>query len=137
MRSFLADIERLSGDLPAAERILREANDELGALGAEEYRTSVACQLAYVLEQQHSDDEAESYLDEVDRIASTDDIDPQVRSRSVRARILARRGTLDEAERLAHNAVERSSRTTLIAIHGEALLARVSCAHGSGSDALR
>lgn len=79
--------------------------------------------LAEVLVRLGRDEEAAEVLDVVDAIAQRDDVDPQVRSRSVRAKLLARRGQRAEAERLAREAVEIAARTDYLVLHADALLA--------------
>jgi ATP/maltotriose-dependent transcriptional regulator MalT len=55
-------------------------------------------------------------------LAAEDDIEPQALSRGVRARILASEGKLDEAERLAREAVELMRKTDAPVKQGDALL---------------
>ena len=53
-------------------------------------------------------------------LAFPDDFDPQFRWRSIRARVLARRGEFEEAERLAREAVEIVDSTDWHLQRGEA-----------------
>lgn len=122
-RDFIGIIELYAGNPSAAERALRDGYDRLGELGALGNRATTATFLADALTQQGRYDEAVEVLDVADEIAQTDDLDPQIRSRAVRAQILARRGHLDEAERLAAEAVELAAKTDMIVLHGDALLA--------------
>jgi hypothetical protein len=55
-------------------------------------------------------------------MAASHEVDPQVRSRMVRARILAGADQLDEAEGLAREAVARAAETDMLNLRGEALL---------------
>ncbi|HZQ02764.1 MAG TPA: tetratricopeptide repeat protein [Gaiellaceae bacterium] len=83
---------------------------------------------------QGRDDEAEDVLAIVDEVVLRDDVDPQVRMRSVRARILARRGELDAAERLARDAVALAARTDYLVLHGNALLALADVLRRAGAE---
>jgi len=116
-------VELLAGDLAAAERELREGYDLLGSVGETGYRSTVGALLADALERQGHNEEAERILNEVAAIAAPDDVDPQARTRCVRARLLAKRGELVEAERVACEAVALSEQTDYLDVHGEALVA--------------
>ena len=59
----------------------------------------------------------------VETLAQPDDVDPQVRIRTVRARILARRGELSAAERLAREALALAAATDYLVLHAGALRA--------------
>jgi tetratricopeptide (TPR) repeat protein len=83
----------------------------------------VATMLAEALVELGRDDEAFAILDVVDEIAQADDVDPQLRSRAERARLLARRGQLDEALRLAREAVELAATTDYLELNARAQLA--------------
>lgn len=135
MSHFAGVAELLAGDPAAAERVLREGYDRLGELGAEAFRSTSATLLADALLRQGREEEVEELLDVADRIAPPDDIDPQVRSRALRARVLAGRGKLAEAERLAREAVDIVSRTDATVLHGDALLALAEVLRVAGADA--
>ena len=74
-------------------------------------------------------------LDAAEAMSSIDDVDPQVRLRAVRAKILIARGELVEAERLAREAVANVSLTDYLVLHGDALLALAEVLGAKGSAA--
>ena len=120
---FAGLVELAAGDAHKAEQDLRDGFDRLGEVGEAGFRSTVGGLLAEALVRLDRNDEAAQVLDIVDAIAQLDDVDPQVRSRSVRAKILARRGQRAEAERLAREAVEIAARTDYLVLHADALLA--------------
>ncbi len=69
------------------------------------------------------DEEAEEVLIESAELATSDDVDPQVRSRAARAQILARRGELTEARQLGHEALALAETTDFLTLRAEARLA--------------
>jgi class 3 adenylate cyclase/tetratricopeptide (TPR) repeat protein len=123
MTMFLGEIELDYGNALEAEGWLRGGYEKLGELGESGFRSTVGTMLAAALVDLGRDDEAWEVLSVVDKLAIADDVDPQVRLRSVRARILARRGELPDAVELARDAVEIAARTDYVRLHGNALLA--------------
>jgi class 3 adenylate cyclase/tetratricopeptide (TPR) repeat protein len=130
-------VEVLAGNPEAAVERLREGFDGLGELGETGYRSTIGTLLAQTLVDLGRDDEAEPILVECEAIAQKDDFDPQGRLRQVRARILARRGELAEAERLARAAVAIYGDTDYLDIHAQSLvtLAEVVSSSGKTSEA--
>ncbi|HEY2542111.1 MAG TPA: adenylate/guanylate cyclase domain-containing protein [Gaiellaceae bacterium] len=137
----LGQIELLARDPAAAERVLRESYDQLGELGETGYRSTIGGMLAEALVELGRDDEASDLLDFVAEIAQADDVDPQLRLLLVRARLLARRGDHDEAERLARDGVELAATTDYVDLNAQASLALAEVLRATGSpeevDALR
>jgi class 3 adenylate cyclase/tetratricopeptide (TPR) repeat protein len=99
-------VELLAGAPDAAVELLREAWDRGAALGETGYRSTAGTLLAQALAAAGRDAEAEAVLAEVAAIAAPDDFDAHGRMRTVRALLLARRGQVEEAERLAREALE-------------------------------
>ena len=115
-------VEYLAGDLDKAERELREACRLLEQLGDKGHLASLAPFLADILCAQGREDEALS-LTEVGRSTATeDDVAAQVEWRRVRAKILARQGDAERAQRLAREAVELAAQTDYVNLHALALL---------------
>jgi class 3 adenylate cyclase/tetratricopeptide (TPR) repeat protein len=111
-RSYIpARIEILAGDYDAAERELRRGYETLERMGEKSLRTTIAAFLAEVVYQQGRDDEAERLTEVSEELAATDDLVPQVLWRSVRAKVLARRGDVERAEELGRQACSFSEGT--------------------------
>ena len=104
--TVLGQIELLAGDLEAAEQELRGDLRQLEAMGEAYLQTGVMGLLARVLIARGDPEEAHALSEQVERLASADDIDAQVEWRAVRAITLARRGELPEAQALAAAAVQ-------------------------------
>jgi class 3 adenylate cyclase/tetratricopeptide (TPR) repeat protein len=96
-----AVIEMLAGDLEAAEAAIRASYDTLKAAGEKARLSSRAALLARVAYQLGRFDEAMDLADEADSVSTPDDMEPQIWLRGVRAKVLARRGRFEDAEREA------------------------------------
>jgi tetratricopeptide (TPR) repeat protein len=106
-------VELLAGDALAAERELRLGCEFLEQVGELGYLASAAPLLADALLAQGRDADALEVTDRwpADRLTVPEDVDAHVGWRRVRAKALARRGDLDEAERLALEATALAART--------------------------
>ena len=129
LTQMAAWIELLAGDAAAAERQLRWSVETLKQIGELSWLSTVAGILAEALYAQGRDEEAEEFIQVCAETAGSDDAYSQGLLRSVRAKILARRGEADEAERLGREAVEISEATDFLFLQaftlaslGEALL---------------
>ncbi len=127
-------VELLAGDARAAAETARLAWDRLGAIGETGFRSTTGGILAEALAATGEDEQAEAILDQVSRLAQADDIDPQIRLRMLRARLLAKRGELAEAERLAREAVAIVDATDYIDLGGDAHLALGDVLAAAGRD---
>ena len=85
-------------------------------------RPSIGAMLAQALFAQGRTDEAETLALESEQLAAGDDVEVQALCRSVRGKAMARRGSLDEAIRLATEAVEIVPSVEAPLIGTEALL---------------
>jgi class 3 adenylate cyclase len=130
--------ELVADDVIAAELELRDGYQRLGELGETGFRSTVATLLAEALVRQGRDAEAEELLDSADALAAPDDVDPQVRSRHVRALVRSRQGDAVNAVRLAREAVELAAQTDYLVLHGEACFAlgQVLQEAGAGDEAV-
>ena len=117
-----ARIELLAGDLPSAETELRRAERSLTALGERYLLPPLAALLAQVVYAQGRAKEAEEITVRVELLADADDVEPQAAWRSVRAKVLAGRGEVDEAERLARHGVRLAGTTDSPWMQADALL---------------
>jgi tetratricopeptide (TPR) repeat protein len=132
--SVLSLIELLVGDLPAAERGLREAYDVLDETGETGFLSTVTSILADVLCEQGKMDEASALARRALELSAPDDIDPLTRAKTVLAVALAREGKADEAEAMARDAVESCRATDLIMILADALRRQGQVLHVSGKE---
>jgi tetratricopeptide (TPR) repeat protein len=104
-------VERLAGDLDAAERVLRDDYDRLAELDERYWRPTVAANLALVLCRQGRFDEALVFAQIAEEISADDDVESQAMWRSAKGLILARGGNHATAEVSARDAVELLRRT--------------------------
>jgi ATP/maltotriose-dependent transcriptional regulator MalT len=133
---YAGRIELLAGDPVAAEQ-LREGYDALLSLRQIGYRSTMALLLADSLYAQgRYEEEAERLVEEASATAPDDDLEDQVHLRMIGARLHARRGQMDAAERLAQEAAEIVPRGCA-RLRGKVLLARaeVLILAGKGEDA--
>jgi tetratricopeptide (TPR) repeat protein len=115
-------IELLAGDGAAAERALRPACDALEQMGDWGHFATLAPKLADALYTQRRDDQEALRLTELaERSATPGVADEDIGWRRVRAKLLARRGELAEAERLAREATARAALTDLLDDRARAL----------------
>ena len=96
--------------------------EALGNLGEIGHRASVAAMLARTLHARGHAAEAEELVREVEATASEQDLWSQVLYRLTRARLLADAGALDEAERVAREALAIVEPTDLLDLRGDVLL---------------
>ena len=103
-------VEMLAGDPVAAEAELRRDYGSLDRLGDRNYISTVAGYLAEALYRQGRYDESGTLAAFSAEVAAPDDLATQVLWRGVSAKLLARQGRLEEAERVGREAVELSRR---------------------------
>jgi class 3 adenylate cyclase/tetratricopeptide (TPR) repeat protein len=107
-------VQLLAGDASAAERELRPACEELERMGNWGNLAFLAPTLADALFAQGHDEDALRLTELTERITNSWDAQPQIAWRRVRAKLLARRGEVDEAERLARKATALAARTDFL-----------------------
>jgi ATP/maltotriose-dependent transcriptional regulator MalT len=117
-----ARIEMLAGDLRSAENELRRAEETLTSLGERYLLPPLAALLAQVVYAQGRADEAEEITLRAELLSDPEDVEPQAAWRSVRAKVLAGRGRVDEAEALARDAVQLVRTTDSPWMQADALL---------------
>jgi tetratricopeptide (TPR) repeat protein len=115
------DIELLAGDPGAAEDAFRTACATVERMGDWGAFASLTPLLADALSAQGRGDEAVPSIELAASRVSADDIDAQIGLRRVRARLLAQKGDLKGAERLAREATELAAQTDYLNIHANAL----------------
>jgi predicted ATPase/class 3 adenylate cyclase/DNA-binding winged helix-turn-helix (wHTH) protein len=116
-----AMVELLAGDPAAAERSLRKGYAVLEEMGDKALLSTTAAFLGQAVLAQGRDDDAERAAGLSAELAAEDDVLTQAVWRGVRATVLARRGGLAEAERLARQAVALAERTDLVNHQAETL----------------
>jgi class 3 adenylate cyclase/tetratricopeptide (TPR) repeat protein len=131
-------VEIMAGDLESAERLLRRDLEALEEIGETYLRSTLAGLRARVLVLQGRHGEAERLATQVQEIAAPDDIDAQALWRSCLALCRSEQGRLDEALRLANEAVNITEPTTDMTRKAEALTDRaaVLAATGRSDDAM-
>jgi len=117
-----AEIELLAGEAAAAERELRHGYETLERMGERALRSTLAAFLARALAAQGRYDEAEEYTRFSEETAGADDLVTQVVWRAARALVLAHRGELDAAERLAEDAARMAEETDFLDLQAGARL---------------
>jgi class 3 adenylate cyclase/tetratricopeptide (TPR) repeat protein len=117
--SFVA---MLAGDAATAEAHLRRDYERLEEMGEHNYLATTAAFLAQTLAAQGRPDEAERFIEVSREAAGGEDLSAQMVWQGLRARILAARGQLEEAETLARSAVALAARTDFLNQHADALL---------------
>lgn len=115
-------IERLAGDPAAAERQLMWGYEILDRMGEKGFLSSVAAALGEIVCILGRDEEAERFAEIGGEAASEDDVLTQILLRNARAKLLARRGALGEAEEVSRDAVRLAEATDWLDLHGDTLL---------------
>jgi tetratricopeptide (TPR) repeat protein len=116
------EVAMLEGDSARAEEAAREMCETLEATGELGNFMWSCCNIAQALLGLGRDDEAEQWLERARETAPSDERLPQMLSRQVRGKVLARRGELREGERLARDAVALAEETDMLNAHADALL---------------
>jgi tetratricopeptide (TPR) repeat protein len=114
-------VELLAGDPAAAERALRPACEELEQMGDWGHLATLAPKFADALFIQKCDEEALRVTELAERSATPGVADEDIGWRRVRAKVLARRGDFEEAERLLGEATARAALTDLLDDRAQAL----------------
>jgi tetratricopeptide (TPR) repeat protein len=116
-----AVVEMLGGNPETAEADLRRDQATLERLGETYLLPTIAAMLAHALYAQDRLDEALTQSELAEQLGSHDDVDAQTLWRCARGKILARRGSFVEAERLVGEAVELLAATDALVLKADAL----------------
>jgi class 3 adenylate cyclase/tetratricopeptide (TPR) repeat protein len=103
---FSGPVEMLAGHPAAAEAELRRDYTALEKMGEKYYLSTTAGYLAAALLQQGRDEEADRVATVSERLATPGDISSQFLWRTVRGRVLARRGLAKDGEAMVQEALE-------------------------------
>ena len=127
-------IELLAGNPAAAEQELRSAYDALKRMEHWGFLTSIVPRLVDALLARGRDDEGLRLTEVIEQHIVPEDVDAQVGWRRVRARLLARRGDLHQAERLAREAVAMAEGTDYLELTAEAHAGLAEVLHATGDN---
>jgi class 3 adenylate cyclase/tetratricopeptide (TPR) repeat protein len=127
-----AEIELLAGDPAAAEAELREGFRLLDEMGEKALLSTVAFNLGEALYLQGRYEKADELTRVSEDLAPPDDIASQVGWRALRAKILARRGELEQAERLSTEALRLIEQTDALSHHADVLVSRAEVLRAAG-----
>jgi tetratricopeptide (TPR) repeat protein len=116
-------IEMFAGAPDRAEAALRTSCTGLQREGQTLILATRAAELAAAIYEQHRYEEAETWIRLARDSAGSDDLDAAFAWRSVHAKILTRLGKIDEADRLAREALALVASTDALNRHADALLA--------------
>jgi class 3 adenylate cyclase/tetratricopeptide (TPR) repeat protein len=116
---FSGPMYMLAGDFEGAERELRESVALLEAMGDKGFLSTIVVDLAEALIAQGRHAEVEPYARQGRELATSDDIVTHFEWRSTMAAVLASRGELEEAEKLAREAVVLADQTDYLSKRGE------------------
>ena len=116
-----AAVEPCISEPAASERELRAALSFFEEIGAKHIQATVLPMLAATLVAQDRADEALALTEQAQSLSAPDDLDGQVKWRTVRAAALSDRGEPAEAEHLARSAVEMAAASDTVVLHADAL----------------
>jgi class 3 adenylate cyclase/tetratricopeptide (TPR) repeat protein len=130
-------VELLAGDPEAALAELQPDYDALEEMGERYLRSTLAGLIARAHLDAGRDDLATRYAEVCQELAAPDDVEAQAMWRCVRARVLAAEGGMEDAVRLAREAVEMAESTDSPVLRAGALddLARVLATGGRNLEA--
>jgi class 3 adenylate cyclase/tetratricopeptide (TPR) repeat protein len=130
-------VEMLAQEPAVAESQLRSDYEALEAMGERYLLSTIAGELARAVYAQDRLDEALDLTRAAEELSDPEDVVSQAYWRSVRARVFARTGQLDEGMELAREAVTILSATDILARRAEALidLAEILQLAGRGEEA--
>jgi class 3 adenylate cyclase/predicted ATPase len=106
-----SQVALIAGDHAEAERLAREAYDTLDQAGEKGFLSTLAASLGRIVLEQGRLDEAWLLAERSRELGGSDDVTTQFGWRAVEARVLAERGAIEEAERLAREAVDLAETT--------------------------
>jgi DNA-binding SARP family transcriptional activator/class 3 adenylate cyclase len=115
-------IELLAGDPVAAERDMRSAGEAFREIGEGWFLSTVAVDLPRAVYEQGRYDDAFALLNAIEETAAPPDREWQIKRTGVPARLLARRGRLEEAEALARGGVALAADSEFVVLQADVLL---------------
>jgi tetratricopeptide (TPR) repeat protein len=111
-----------AGDAIRAERELRPSYDGLKKIGEKTHFSTMAELLSNAVYMQGRYEEAEELTRECEQAARSNDVHAQIRWRAIRAKVMARKGEFESADKLAREAVTFAAESDFLNDHADALL---------------
>jgi class 3 adenylate cyclase/tetratricopeptide (TPR) repeat protein len=121
-RLVRAQVEMLAGDPAAAERALRPGIEILEVIGSTGQLSTWVAFMARILYEQGRHDEALESAQLAEHLGAAGDMETQLRFPGIRAKVLARTGAAEEAERLAREVVQMAEGTDWLNFQGDAFM---------------
>jgi tetratricopeptide (TPR) repeat protein len=106
-------VEMWAGNVEAAARAVQDSCERLEAMGEKGWQSTFAARLARSLALLGRDDEAEHWARQGEELGASDDVMTQMLCRQARGRVRARRGDLEDGERLVRDAVALAEQTDM------------------------
>ncbi len=133
-------VELFAGDPVAAEVHMRRARESFVAIGDRWSLSTVSVDLPRPVYEQGRYDDAFSLVAEIDAVCCPADREWQMKRRGIHARLLARQGQIEDAERLARDAVAIASETDQLWFYADVLMdlaevLRIAARFQEGADA--
>jgi class 3 adenylate cyclase/tetratricopeptide (TPR) repeat protein len=123
-----------SGDIDGAATLLSTGYVRLEKMGEKALLATTAAMLADVVFEQGRFDDAWEFTQVAEETAAADDLSAQVLWRTARARLLAKRGAVPEANRVVAEAVALAARTDWLTDQADALLSQAQVLRATGDD---
>jgi ATP/maltotriose-dependent transcriptional regulator MalT len=118
----MAGIRLRAGDPAAAERELRPAYEALKRMGEKTHFSTLFEVLSNAVYLQGRYDEAGKLIRECQEAARSNDIHAQIRWRAIQAKVIARKGEVESADKLAREAVTFAAESDFLNDHADTLV---------------
>jgi ATP/maltotriose-dependent transcriptional regulator MalT len=118
----IASVPLRAGDPIRAERELRPSYDGLKRMGEKTHFSTLAELLSNAVYMQGRYKEAEKLTEECEQAARSNDVHAQIRWRAIRAKVMARRGEFESADKLACEALTFAAESDFLNDHADALV---------------
>jgi tetratricopeptide (TPR) repeat protein len=115
-------VELMAGDPVAAERDMRTAQQAFREIGEGWFLSTAVVDLPRAVYEQERYDDAFALLGAIDEEPAPTDCEWRIKRTGIPARLLARRGRVEEAESLAREGVAVAADSEFVVLHAEVLL---------------
>jgi tetratricopeptide (TPR) repeat protein len=113
-------VEMLAGEPAEAERFMREAYEICRSTGDRWFLSTVLADLPHPVYAQGNYDAARALVEQINEVPAPADMEWQIKRRTAQAKVLARRGRVEEAELIAREAVDLAAQTDFVSFTGDA-----------------